>query len=220
MPSFKVHGIASDISKLEARCNWLEERNVWLTTKLLTAQRKFINRTVMSGGKAKMAACFSCWREAMHELRLERQLDEQTRSLDQCQNVAKELGNALTQEQQLRGATEQQHRELQVELQRAAEQEALLQSQAKNGQRHIELLDRRVHEAENCLVRSAAEARNVIDTANDYERCWREIENEAKNPFQHDLVEHSIKLREEAHGVMHKVTPLLRNRPSSPEREP
>jgi chromosome segregation ATPase len=212
-----VHGIASDIAKLEAKCNFLEERNLWLTNKLLTAQRKFINRTVMSGGKAKMSACFQCWREAMHELRLEKQLDEQTRSLDQCQNVAKELGSALTHEQQLRAATEAQQRELEAELHRATQLEAQLQAQVKNGQRHIELLDRRVHEAENCLVRSAAEARNVIDTANEYERSWRELENETKFPLQHNLVEHSIQLREEAHGVMQKVTPLLRNRPSSPD---
>lgn len=220
MPSLKVHGLVGDISKLENRCNWLEERNVWLTQRLLTALKKFIERTVMSNGKAKLQRCFESWREAMCELRLEKQLDEQTRSLDQCQNVAKELGAALTQEQHFRAATEDATRKLQREMQQALEQENSLASQVKTSQRAVELLEQRVREAENCLVRSAAEAQQVIETANDYERQWREIENEHKQPATNrDLVEHSVRLREEAHGVMANVNKLLQGRPRSPELE-
>eukprot|EP00928_Gymnodinium_smaydae_P007463 TRINITY_DN12682_c0_g2_i1.p1 TRINITY_DN12682_c0_g2~~TRINITY_DN12682_c0_g2_i1.p1 ORF type:complete len:337 (+),score=72.77 TRINITY_DN12682_c0_g2_i1:93-1013(+) len=219
MPSFKVHGLASDIARLEDRCNWLEDRNIWLTQRLLSAQRQFINRTLAVGGKALMSKFLEAWREAMHELRLERQLDEQTRSLDQCQNVAKELGGALTQEQAQRAAIEDAHRKMEEDLKAALEQEQELKAQMKQGQRHLELLERRVHEAETCLVRSAAEARAVIDTANEYERHWREIENEHKNPQQANLVEHSIKLRGEAHGVMKKATTLLTKRGVSPERD-
>merc|ERR1712187_282948 len=97
-----------------------------------------------------------------------------------------------------------------MELDKALEEEQMLKNRYKNGQRQLELLEKRVHEAQNCLVRSRAEAQNVIDMANQYEREIREMDSEAKQPSPpENMIDYSMKLRHEAQGVMQKVQPLL-----------
>lgn len=217
-PSHKVHNLATDIHAIEERCRWLEERNAFLTKRLMLQQKRLIERTLMTSGRLRSQRSFEAWRDAMRELRLERQLDEQTRSLDQCQQVAKELGHALTQEQAGHAATEASLNEMNQDLQKALNHEHHLKNQLKNGQRHVELLERRVHEAENFLIRSRAEAQGVVDTANSYEKEVRELQYEAKQGrHPENPLEHSRQLREQAHGVMHRVIPLLRERPMAPE---
>merc|ERR1719361_2770980 len=85
MPSTKVQFLANEIEELESKCSQLEGRNNWLTRRLLTRQRRFIERTMLSNHRQRVRQCFEAWREAMNELRLEQHLDEQTASLDQCQ---------------------------------------------------------------------------------------------------------------------------------------
>jgi len=213
-PSHKVHAVAGDIAALEQRCNWLEERNVWLTKRLLQAQRRFIERSLLATGKVIVTRSFEGWVAAMNELRLEKQLDEQTRSLDECQRVAQELGAALTQEQHVRSQCEAAHYDAQEELQKALDEERMLKGQCKDGQRRMELVERRVHEAENCLVRCRAEAQAVVDAANAYERTRREMEDQHKHPSRpENVLEEGLKSRKEAHTVMQKVTGLLQQRP-------
>lgn len=219
-PSLKVHGLAGDISRLEERCNWLEGRNVWLTQRLLAAQRSCVNQTLSMGGKALAQDSFEIWREALQELRLERQLDEQTRSLDKCQNMARELGDALSKEQYMRASSEEAVLMLEEEKRRALQEEADLNHRLACQQRHLELLENRVYEAESCLTRGAAHARAMVDTANEYERAWREILKEGQTPSQSlDLLEQSMKRRGEAHGIMMMASSILQKRAVSPERE-
>jgi len=225
-----VANLANDIEELETKCNHLEQRNVWLTNRLLKSQQKFIERTLMGNSKVKMRRSFEGWREALQEIKLERQLDEQTNSLDQCQQVAKELGAALAQEQESRRVGEVTHRGMQEDLHRAVLQERKLRQQYKDQQVQLELLERRVQEAENCLMRSRSDAQAVIESANAYDRRKREMEVEANDRKreneskrgQANPLEYSIKLREEAQGVMDQVTTLLNRDPrsGSPEREP
>eukprot|EP00927_Polykrikos_kofoidii_P071661 TRINITY_DN67914_c0_g1_i1.p1 TRINITY_DN67914_c0_g1~~TRINITY_DN67914_c0_g1_i1.p1 ORF type:complete len:253 (-),score=51.17 TRINITY_DN67914_c0_g1_i1:171-929(-) len=220
MPSHKAHGLVTDIHAIEERCVWLEERCEQLSKKLMHSQKRYLERNLLNGDKQKRQRAFEAWRDAMRELRLERQLDEQTRSLDECQQVAKELGAALKQEQSACANTEAMHGELERELQKALAQEQQLKNQLKAGQRQQENLDKRVHEAENCLIRSRAEAQAVVDTANSYEKQVRELEarDDGKQQWPENALEHSRQLREQAHGVMHNVRSLLQ-RDRAPELE-
>merc|ERR1712014_475254 len=127
-------------------------------------------------------------------------------------------------EQSLRAEVEAASADTKIQLEKALEEEQMLSNRFKNGQRQLELLEKRVHEAQNCLVRSRAEAQNVIEMANQYEREIRVMESEANNKH-HDrpenMIDYSVKLRHEAQGTMQKVQPLLRGQRSmSPEREP
>jgi len=229
MHSHKVANLANDIEQLETKCNYLEQRNIWLTKRLLNSQRKFMERTLAGSSKVMVRRTFEGWRDALQELVLERQLDQQTASLDECQKVAKELGAALSQEQQARQQSEAQHRQMRVDLQRALDQEKKLKQQHADQARQLEILERRVHEAESCLVRSRSDAQAVIESANAYERRRSDMESEAKEASEQlrrkgpaagqNPLEYSIKMREEAKGVMSQVSSLL-TRPVSPGRDP
>lgn len=223
MPSTKVQFLANEIEELESKCSQLEGRNNWLTKRLLSRQRRFIEKTLLSNSKIRLRRSFEAWRESMHEMRLERHLDEQTASLDQCQQVAKELGAALAQEQEARKASEESHMSMRGDLERAMQQEKRLKHQHKEQQLQLELLERRVQEAESCLMRSRADAQAVIESADLYEKKRRDMEYEVQDDrrrYNANPMEHSVRLRDEANGVMKKVTSLLHNRPASPEREP
>lgn len=99
--SSKAKNLADEISTMEQRANWLEERNKFLNEKLHHNQRLFAERSVMNTGKAKMTHCFKAWRNGLNELRLENQLEEKSASLLRCQEVVGELGRALEQEREI-----------------------------------------------------------------------------------------------------------------------
>lgn len=231
-PSSKLSSLATDIDELETKCGFLEHRNEWLTGRLLKSQQRFIERTLMGNSKVLLHRYLEAWRDVLKELLLERQLDEQTSTLDRCQHVAKELGIALAQEQDARRASEVAYRSLQDHLRQVREHERRLRQKYEDQQAELELLERRVHEAESCLARSRADAQAVIESANAYDRRQREKEleeREAKEersnrrPGNMGPLEYSLKLREEAQGIVDKVSVLLPievRRSSSPEREP
>lgn len=223
VPSSKVHMIAGDIAQLERRAEWLESRNGWLTKQLLNHQRMFIERSLLSNVITMMTTVFQAWMDACREARLEAHLSQQTRSLDKCQAVAKELGIALGQEQAARMDCERFLKEAQDELQAALETEASLKRQYHEGQLQLEVLERRCQECEASFRKSRAEAQAVIDHHDRYEKRKKELEEEdrqARAPDPLHPIEQSIKLRQEAHGVMQRVTSLLGPRGVSPEREP
>lgn len=221
MPSTKAQNLANDIEGLESKCNHLEERNTWLTKKLLYTHKRFIEKTLLGNSQGRLRRCLEAWREAMQELTLERQLDEQSASLDQCQRVAKELGEALGQEQEAHKTSEGTHKRLQDDLQRAILQEKRLKQQYKDQQAQLEILESRVQEAETCLARSRQDAQAVVESAMDYERRRHEIESADAPLVREDSyrrrpqspLENSIRTREEANGVMQKVSGFLQ-RPS------
>mmetsp|Transcript_34586 Transcript_34586/g.88047 ORF Transcript_34586/g.88047 Transcript_34586/m.88047 type:complete len:260 (+) Transcript_34586:111-890(+) len=232
LPSSKVANLASDIEDLETKCNYLEQRNVWLTNRLLKNQQRFMEKTLGGNAKVKLRTSFAGWREALKEIRLESQLDQQTNSLDQCQQVARELGAALAGEQDSRRDGEAKHRNMKDDLQRAMLQERKLRQQYQDQQVQLDIMERRVQEAENCLIRSRSDAQAVIDAANNYESRRRDLEREAKDESRRDgrkgqanSLEYSIMLRNEANATMKQVAPLLgqhrqAGRTVSPERGP
>lgn len=216
LPSSKVANLAEEVEELETKCDMLEQRNSWLTNKLMRSQQRFVDKLLMDNSRIKVLRSFEGWRDAMHELRLERQLDEQTMDLDKCQQVVKELGAALTAEQETRKVSEAEHRSMQDDLQRAVQQEMTLKQQFKDQQQQLEILERQMQEAETCLTRSRADAQAVVESANAYQKGLQDLELDAEvsssSPPRRGHVSsiaYNKKVRQEAHGVMQKMSSLL-----------
>lgn len=215
LPSSKVANLAEEVEELETKCNMLEQRNSWLTQKLMKSHQRFVDKLLMDNVRVKALRCFEGWRDAMHELRLERQLDEQTMDLDKCQQVVTELGTALTAEQEARRTSEAEHRSMQDDLHRAVQQETTLKQQFDDQQLQLEILERQMQEAETCLTRSRADAQAVVESANAYQKRLQELEldTEVSSPSPprrtHVSSFDHMKVRAEAHGVMQKMSSLL-----------
>lgn len=86
---------------MEQKCIYLEERNQTLTDKLIWSQRSFIEKTFMNNSRVYVRAAFEAWKGIMGVLRFEHQLEVQTKSIKQCQQVSRELGAALAREQEV-----------------------------------------------------------------------------------------------------------------------
>lgn len=224
-PSSKVHQIASDIAQLESRCEWLEQRNETLTQRLLVRQTKYLQENVVHGLSQLKIAAFHAWRDLSREVGLAGHLAEQTRSLDRCQAVARDLGDALTQEQSARADIERSLAMAQEEFETVMEQEADLTRQLQEEQLMVELLERRCQEAEGHFRKMRDEAMNVLGHHKNYEDRKLDIEDEFKYPSKEDPrdprhpIQQSKRLRQEANDVMQKVTSLMDRRGVSPERE-
>jgi chromosome segregation ATPase len=224
-PSSHIHGLASHIVEYEQRCEFLEQRNLWLTKKLMDCQRNFVERTLATGPKQVKRKAFKGWCATMTEMRLERQLHDQTSSLDQCQQVARELGSALTEEQQGRAATDMQHRTAQKQLEEANAEGQRLMDEYQSGSNYLESMEKLVRDAEGCLNRARVEAMAVAEHANRYEARVRELTSEVKDrkqrvvrPGGDNALEYANTKRDEAHGVMQQVSHLLPAR-GNPENE-
>lgn len=216
LPSSKVAVLVSEVDDLETKCNQLEQRNSWLTTKLLRSQQSFVEQWLLGHTKVNAARAFRGWRNSMEELKLERHLEEQTDNLDQCQRLAAELGATLTQEQAARNSSEAEYRGMQDDLQRALQQEKKLKSQLQAHQMEVQLLEQRLQAAETCLQRSRGEAQRVLEAHMAYDERKRKPDMPAAIPRRNQVstVEYSIKKREEAHGMMQKMSGLLSGRVS------
>lgn len=173
--------LANEIERMETECNQLEGRNVWLTKRLMHHHKTCIEKTLLGNDKNRLRKNFEAWREAMQDMILEREINEQTMGLDQCQQVAQELGAALAQEQQARKTSEADHKKMQDDLQRAILQEKRLKDQFKEQQVQLELLEKRVQEAESCLHRSRADAESFVDSASEYDKRRREFESQREH---------------------------------------
>jgi len=225
MTSSKAQTLADDIADLEDRCQYLESRNGWLTKQLFDSQRQFLEKSVNGIQKMKLQSTFKAWHDALHELTLEKQLEQQTNSLDKCQQVARELGVALALEQDIRRKTEMAHKNMKDDLQRALAHEDHLKRTIRENQVRLEVLEQRVQEAESALFKGRADAQAVIDSAAAYQQKSRMLEEELKHGkvSQQDetTLEQSIKLREEAHGVMREAQGIMeQGRLQFPETEP
>jgi len=220
--------LANDIEVLEDRCNALEARNAWLTKKLMNSQRRIMERTLSGNSTVVLRRTFKAWLEAMNELNLEAQLDAQTMSLDQCQRVAKELGQALAQEQQIRQGYEESHRGVHAELDAALAKQRKLKEVYEKQELEIKAMEKRVAEAESCLMRSRLDAEAVIESAKLYEKRRKDLEFEVRDTADQqqarggigylDPMEACKRLREESKVTVQKANKLLENRAGSPSR--
>jgi len=86
---------------MEQKCIYLEARNQTLTDKLIWSQRSFIEKTFMNNSRVYVRDAFEAWKGIMGVLRFEHQMEVQTKSIKQCQQVSRELGAALAREQEV-----------------------------------------------------------------------------------------------------------------------
>jgi len=211
-PSSKVHDVANEVAALEQRGAWLEERNTWLTKKLLETHRKFIEKNLVGNVEALKRRMFSAWSKGMVELRLERQLEVQTASLDQCQRVASELGEALTQEQEARKAAEAALANQRQQNERLVGDKTDLLDQREVHLERIELLEKQLAEAEAHVSRSKRAAHGEIEAHSAYESRKRELQQELrefKKGVQAMPLEQSRRSRDDAHVTIQRVAHLL-----------
>lgn len=234
MPSSKAQCLAGEIAEIEHRNIWLEERNQWLTARLMANRKRFIEQNWLRSQSGLLSRSLDAWREAMAQLRVEGQLEKQTAALDQCQQVARELGAALAQEQGGRKRAEDVARTLQAELERLLAFNEGLQRQSEDSVKRENVLSKRLEEAENRLRSCRQDAQSIIDNVDLWDE--RKTSIEAKTIRQtaredEDFFGRSEQIRSEAREVMEKVSGLLpsaatatsatasRRSTPSPERE-
>lgn len=167
-PSFKAHGLVNEITAIETRVSWLDERNKWLTDKLLANRRTILEKALWANKKACVDCVFHTWKDHLAELRMENQLDEQTKSLDQCQQVARELGRALTQEQELRKAADATNRQMREDGGKLlSENQSLRQGGDVYGAK-MQSLEKRLREAEASMRMAKTNAEAIVEGCDAY----------------------------------------------------
>lgn len=101
---------------MEQNADRLEEKNKWLTDKLIWHQRKFLERTCLGNSRAMVRYCFEGWVGELELLRYDRQLDEQTKSIKQCKEVTRELGAALVRQQEVTRKHAQAYQQVEADV--------------------------------------------------------------------------------------------------------
>lgn len=206
--SSKAATLANEIAGMEQLVARLEERNKWLTTKLMTNRRKFIETHFMKSASGTLTRSLDAWRQIMTQLRVEGQLDKQTAALDQCQQVAKELGAALSQEQQGRKRAEDAARALRSELDRVLEFNQGLQQQGDVAIRRNGILEKRLEESELKIKSIKVDAQNIVDNMELWAVRGGDPQNKRdKAPNENeDFIERSERIRNEAKDVIKNVS--------------
>jgi len=219
-PSSKVQKLANHIVELEDKCQYLESRNSWLTKQLLTDHKTRIEGALLGHAQLTTQIVFHAWHERLHELSLEKQLGESTEHLDKCQQVTRDLGMALAQEQGGRKAAATAHQCVKEDLQRAVAHEHYLAELHQQNTEKIDLMEKWLREAEATLGGCCRQAKTVIDVAGLHEERPKSLAHELRlqRSLQHDgtTVEQSIKLRAEAHEVMREAQGLLKQGVAQP----
>jgi len=232
--SFKAQHLANEIASIEQRCDWLEERNKWLTDKLLRSQRSFIERTMAMSGKVLARHVLKAWREAMDLLRLEHQLEQQTASLDKCQQVAKELGAALAREQEVSRKQMDARRQIEADYEELAQAHGELKQFSAKQTGQINSLQRQVQLVMGALDRNKSDAQTLVDGVDELQARVLELKKDepvvepapvprAAQGGNSFTIEESMKLRDEAQTVMNSMSGLLQQQQSqsggdSPDR--
>jgi len=225
--SSKAAHLANEIASMEQLVARLEERNKWLTGKLLMNRRKFIESHMLKTDAAIKSSMFHSWQQAMNLLRVESQLEKQTAALDQCQQVAKELGGALAQEQVARKRVEEANRTIRAELEKVLAFNEGLQQEGEASIRRGNMLERRLEEAENRIQSIKGEAISILENVELWDqRKAGDLEKMKRVPVEdEDYLGRSVRVREEAREVISKVASVLvpvgrrGASPPSPERE-
>lgn len=161
--SSKASQLAREISTMEQNAQFLEERNRWLTDKMLMHQRQVVEKAFNMGAKTVMKNVFQGWCSILEVLKYDRQVDQQTKSIKQCQLVSRELGAALAKEQEAsrKHLTACQQLEADIQEVAAANQQLVLLSQQQGAQ--IEMLRRQMQLIAGCEKSMKLPAESIVD---------------------------------------------------------
>eukprot|EP00933_Yihiella_yeosuensis_P082640 TRINITY_DN96591_c0_g1_i1.p1 TRINITY_DN96591_c0_g1~~TRINITY_DN96591_c0_g1_i1.p1 ORF type:complete len:467 (+),score=98.93 TRINITY_DN96591_c0_g1_i1:104-1504(+) len=223
--SSKVQSIANEISALEDRYNWLSGRHEWLFNRLMKQKLNFIDQNMMSNAKTRKTHFFSCWKEALKELRYENQLEQQAAALERCKEVTNSLSKVLAQEQTRRQAAEADSRQKLAEAGQVLQNCEGLQSEVDAQTSRIQVLTRRLAEADGIISKSHQSAISLVQKLETYEHRRMERTRAANarkvSDLDGDAMVKSRRVRDAAHGTMNEVSRILpgkNGKDTSPKR--
>mmetsp|Transcript_9203 Transcript_9203/g.24146 ORF Transcript_9203/g.24146 Transcript_9203/m.24146 type:complete len:577 (-) Transcript_9203:154-1884(-) len=227
--STKLRDFAKELGSMESRHEWLESRNAWLQRKMMQLRKSFLSNAIGNTSRDRKLKTFRAWRSVGTELRLEKSLDQQTASLEQCQQVAEELGEAVKRVRDARNVEEGSHQNTHDELVRVLDSNDAWRQKLDAQLYRMELLEKILKQAEAFMTRGGSHAGLVIEECKSYDRKKLDLELQMtrmpKVEKREYTFEDSSKLRMEANEVMQKAQAMLPaatkapKRPASPERE-
>mmetsp|Transcript_85 Transcript_85/g.159 ORF Transcript_85/g.159 Transcript_85/m.159 type:complete len:484 (+) Transcript_85:46-1497(+) len=217
MRSSKVRSIAEEISELENRYRFLEDRNKWLSARLLREKQTWIDSFMMSNAATRKKVFFRAWKEMMHELRLEKALSIQTAALSHCQEAADSLGKVLSQEQAARRSVEAQGRRTLQELERVQDSAAGLERNVGANDNRIWQLTQQLEQAEGLISSGRQAAKAVLEQMDAHDKKMAALGDSRKAFISEDAMNNSRKVRSVAKDTLQQVSGLLPPKESSPE---
>lgn len=100
-PSAQVAVLVRNLSGLESRYQFLLGQSEVLSAKVMKQQSSMMSKA-MTSNTVTLKRNFEAWKQYLEDTRLERQLEVQTRSLEECCKVAADLQAALMRERAAR----------------------------------------------------------------------------------------------------------------------
>lgn len=143
----KVTILAEEIAAVEARKEELEERFIWLQERMTEARNGWIQRSTLGSAKTQQKRFFRGWNEAMQEMRLERGIEEQIDSIEECKTVIKRLELKLEEEHHNQELQEETIEETQRLYAHCDEHREVIEEQRKR----MENLEKRMRMASSCI---------------------------------------------------------------------
>jgi hypothetical protein len=208
--------IANIIANVEQRCEFLEQRNVVLTKRLLQNQRIFLERNFLNKSKGLLSNVFSDWHRVMRELILEHTLEEANRNLVESQTIAQNLGEVLARDRQAREAATEESEQLSRDLKVLGADSASLQQKAEDSSERLRMLEFQLQAAEQALSGIRMDGAGICGAVDAYERTSRDIKREAINQASEEdahPVYEGARLVSEADGVMQRLHSVLKQSP-------
>mmetsp|Transcript_48715 Transcript_48715/g.136280 ORF Transcript_48715/g.136280 Transcript_48715/m.136280 type:complete len:448 (-) Transcript_48715:88-1431(-) len=208
--SSKVRGLVGEIGSLEEHFVFLEERNRWLTSKMLALQNTKVSQVLGVTNRDRKVKLFKAWTKAMSAMRVEHQLQEQTLSLEKCQHVAHDLGIALGKEKQARMSVEAAANDFGDELARMRSSNEGLRRRLDQQRGQMDVLERRLQMAEAFITQKRGHALAVVEEGNAYDRKKRELETRSRDLDRFEQKQYSLEessnLRQSAEDSMRRLS--------------
>jgi len=168
--SASVRALAGEIQTLEEACKIAEERNAWLMEKMMKLKAGLADKAMASNDKTRKMRFFGDWKSAMHDMRLEGQIDKTTKTLEDMQRVATELGKALSEEQEAIKAAELFGETGKDQLEQVLQENQDIQLKIEMQADRMQACQRRLEAAEQQIIRSRSDAQEVIKEVDAYEK--------------------------------------------------
>lgn len=222
----KVRELAQEIVSLESRSQWLDEQNKILSSRLMKLQSSCVSKNLMVGGKQLKIRFFKAWIEVSYEMKLERHLEQQTRALDQCREVAQELGMALKQERDSHASLRASCENVKAQFEDVVGSNYKLQHDLDALTAKAALLQRRLEHAEHHVTKKNHHAMAVIGEGERYEKRKRDLmreldatDNQIHNKVSYTMQEHRG-IRQQAHETVEQSRMMVNALGNSVERPP
>lgn len=221
--SSKVRSIAEEITELESRFYFLQGRNEWMSSMLIRMKKAWAEKFLMSNAHVRISRAFSCWKDALKELRIEGALEKQTAALNHVQEVARELGQVLSKEQSARRSVESDGIASLEELKRVQANTEAMQSRVDANATRISLLSKRLQEAESLIGKSRINALAAINQMDSFEQRIKNFRNSGKKAVvvsdmhPSGAIHNSQRIRTVAKDTLEHVSGMLARNDTLPQ---